>query len=250
MLGGRAARVHAGRYAEQTSGSLHCLDGPLATDALDHPTQDRPKVAIDGCFVDRFQSRDDHIDLNAGRKRFAASPNEDQPIDRSGRHLHIARLRKADAVKIEGVDEEGTEFWIVTEAILGQNERQALAVKRWLRDHGYHASRRRNSTMWAAISGPESSCRKCRPVTRCGPSACGSNCWKRGMKTAGSNTSSSRPQISSAGKVQADSSCSSHAKRSNARASASSGIQRGQVQVSSRLAAYGSTASYAACACS
>ena len=39
--------------------------------------------------------------------------------------------------------------------------------------------------MCAAISGPESSCRKCRPVTRCGPSACGSNCLKRGMNTDG-----------------------------------------------------------------
>ena len=55
--------------------------------------------------------------------------------------------------------------------------------------------RPRNSMMSAAISGPESSCRKWRPVTRWGPSACGSSRLKRCANVDASNTSSSRPQM-------------------------------------------------------
>ncbi len=62
----------------------------------------------------------------------------------------------------------------------GQHEGAPLVLQLGLLDHGdgfAHGltqdpgKRPRNSMMWAAISGPESSCRKCPPVTRCGPSA-------------------------------------------------------------------------------
>ena len=94
--------------------------------------------------------------------------------------------------------------------------------------------RSRKRLIFSAISAPESSCRKCRPVTSSGPSACGNNSLKRVANVLWSNTSSSLPHTRSVGSFDFFSSRSSHSKRANPRALSSSGIQRGQVHVRRR----------------
>src|SRR5271166_79351 len=145
MLEARSVCVHAGRDTEQATGGLHRIGRPFTADAFDHPAQDRPQIAIDPRFVDRFKCGDDAMDFHAGWKGFAASPDEDQCIDRTGRHLQVTRPREADAIEIEYASEECAELGIMAKAVLGQYEREPLAVKRRLRNDRYHASRRRKS---------------------------------------------------------------------------------------------------------
>ena len=89
----------------------------------------------------------------------------------------------------------------VAEPLLGQQQRRPQAREvvgqgddRHIAAHRHTPFRARKSSSSAAISGPLSSCRKCRPVTRCGPSACGISRLNRAAKVAASKTSSSRPQ--------------------------------------------------------
>src|SRR5713226_6848449 len=70
--------------------------------------------------------------------------------------------------------------------------------------------RSRKRLILSAISSPESSCRKCRPVTSSGPSACGKSSLKRVANVLWSNTSSSLPHTRSVGNFDRLSSRSSH----------------------------------------
>src|SRR6202142_114886 len=162
MLGERAVCVHAGRYAEQAAGSVQRIRRPFAADALDHPVQDRPQITIHERFIEWFECRDRRMNFHAAREWLATASDEDQRIDGSGWRLQVAGPGEADAVEIEHAREERAKLGIVAQSILCQHKSQPHAVERWFRHdtHRRHAWPCRNSTMRAAISGPESSCRK------------------------------------------------------------------------------------------
>src|SRR6266536_3489505 len=101
--------------------------------------------------------------LHPSRKRVAAAADEDQRIGEAGRGVHISRLGEPAAIEVEGPAEELAKFRIMPDAVLDEHKSPALAQERRYLDryHKVHllacSCRSRNSTMSAAICGPESS---------------------------------------------------------------------------------------------
>jgi len=59
---------------------LQSFHGPRRPNAINHPTKNRPEVSVDHLIVQRFQCRDDRVDLDARRKRLAAPADEHQRV--------------------------------------------------------------------------------------------------------------------------------------------------------------------------
>src|SRR5713101_3272070 len=118
-----------GRNAQQPPRRQKIVHVPIPADALDHPAQDRPKVAIDDIVVERLQLRDQGMNLHPGRKRLAAAADEHQRIGEPGRGGHVPRLGKPAAIEIERAAEEVAEFRIVPDAVLHQDQGPTLVVE-------------------------------------------------------------------------------------------------------------------------
>ena len=195
------------------------------------------------------------MDLNARWEELAAAADEDACVFRAGRCSEIPRLAQADLIEIEDFGEEGAELGIAPDPVLGENKGAALAssdgvvITLTTVIQSSVRLRIRKSAISAAISGPESSWRKCRPVTRCGPSACDRAAWIGPRSSHGRRHRPRAPRrSSSAGGTQRVRSR-GHPNLSSARAVSSIGIQRGHVQVRRRAAGSGSAHSYACCVC-
>jgi hypothetical protein len=93
------------------------------------PLQNRPKVAIDNILVERLERRDQGMNLDPGRKRLAAAPDEHQSIAQAGRAADVARLVETAAIKLEAADEEVAEFRIMADPIFHEHQGPALAGK-------------------------------------------------------------------------------------------------------------------------
>jgi hypothetical protein len=170
--------THACRHPIQPAGGIkivYCLGAP---DVAGHPAQDLPQIVVHHLVVERFQHRDEGMDLNARWEGLAAAADEDARVFCAGRCSEIPRLAQADLIEIEDFGEEGAELGIAPDPVLGENKGAALAssdgvvITLTTVIQSSVRLRIRKSAISAAISGPESSWRKCRPVTRCGPSAC------------------------------------------------------------------------------
>src|SRR5438128_9141189 len=146
-----------GRYAQQAPRRQKIGHLPITAYALDHPAQDRPKVAIDKFVVERLQLREQRMNLHPVRKRLAAAADEDERIGETGRGAHVPRLGQTAAAEVERAAEEVAKLRIMPDPILHQDQGPAFAEKLGLfadfdPAHGSsRAWRCRNSTMSAAI---------------------------------------------------------------------------------------------------
>jgi hypothetical protein len=67
----------------QLSRRVQVLDSPFAADALDHPPQQGPEIAVDVRFVQRLQRIRRRVDFDPIGKGLSAPSNEDERIDHS-----------------------------------------------------------------------------------------------------------------------------------------------------------------------
>src|ERR1700739_609831 len=188
MKGGRSPQSltrSGGAQLIEPSGRVQGLDAPLAADTLDDPPEQRPQIVIHFGVVEDLERIGQGVDLDPVWKRLTATPDEHQRIDHSGRSAHIAGPRQTRGIQREAAHEKTPDFRVVSDPILGQHKRPSCSVKLGiiddfnLRHDGLPSMRSRKWLIFCAISTPESSCKKCRPVTSSYPSACGRSFLKR-----------------------------------------------------------------------
>src|SRR6516164_2753941 len=132
----RAAPWSEPRERGTDAGFLQITDRPRVAHARDHPLQDRPEVVVDCDFVDRFERVDNDVDLEPGRKRLTAPPNEYEGIDATRGRPNVTGFRQPDSVEVEHSGEVIAELGIMAHPILGEHKCEALSFGAGPRNDG------------------------------------------------------------------------------------------------------------------
>jgi len=164
------------------------VDRPGFAGPLEDPAQELPQVAVHGGLGERHEALGQGRDLDPGWDLLTGPGREDHLVQTSGRRAEPARLLRQHRVgDREVVHEHLPERRNVAELELGQHHLtpshgpvgDLLAAEPLDAQACWPSTSARNPPMCSPILRPESSCRKCRPVTRTGPCACGRVWTKR-----------------------------------------------------------------------